>query len=87
MRLRSCIKCGKLQNFVEKYHPYKAVAVWAMNVFNDNAKSHFQEILKMRQNQVSLSRLLVKVAWKEKDSTEQIDSSDSISDSESRPTQ
>jgi hypothetical protein len=37
-----------------------------------------------RQRQVSLDRFLVKVAQKEKEST---DSSDSVSDNESRPTQ
>ena len=59
----------------------------AMNLFNDNAMSHFLKILKRRQKQVSLDRFLVKVARKEKDSIEPIDSSDVISDSESRPTQ
>ena len=34
-----------------------------------------------------LDRFLVKVAQKEKDSIESIDSNDSVSDSESRPTQ
>jgi hypothetical protein len=38
----------------------------------------------MRQKQVSLDMFLVKVAQKEKEWT---DSSDSVSDSESRPTQ
>jgi hypothetical protein len=37
-----------------------------------------------RQKQVPLDRFLVKVAQKEKEST---DSSDSVSDNESRPTQ
>jgi hypothetical protein len=69
-----------VQTFVEKHHPSKAVAVRAMNLFNDNAMSYFHEILKRRQKQVSLDRFLVKVAQKEKEST---DSSDSISDSES----
>ena len=57
-----------------------------MNLFNDNAMSHFHEILKRRQKQVSWDRFLVKIAQKE-DSIETIDSSDSISDSESSPTQ
>jgi hypothetical protein len=38
----------------------------------------------IRQKQVSLDRFLVKVAQKENEST---DSSDSVSDNESRPTQ
>ena len=82
-----CKMWETVQNFVEKHHPNKAVVVWAINLFNDNAMSHFCEILKRRQKQVSLDRFLVKVAWKEKDSIEPIDSSDSISDSESHPTQ
>jgi hypothetical protein len=55
-----------------------------MNLFNDNAKSYFREILKRRQKQVSLDRFLVKVTQKEKEST---DSSDSVSDNEIRHTQ
>lgn len=82
-----CKMWEKVQNFVEKHHPNKAVAVRAMNLFNENAMSHFCEILKRRQKQMSLDRFPVKVAQKEKDSIEPIDSSDSISDSESRPTQ
>ena len=76
-----------VQNFVEKHQPNKVVAVQVMNLFNDNAMSHFCKILKRRQNQVSLDRFLVKVAQKEKDATETIDSSDSVSDSEGCPTQ
>ena len=76
-----------VQDFVGKHHPNNAVAVWTMNLFNDNAMSHFCKIFKRRQKQVSLDRFLVKVARKERYSIETIDSSDSISDSESRPTQ
>ena len=88
MRLGRCVKCMKQskQTFVEKHHPNKAVAVRAMNLFNDSARSHFCKILKRRQKQVSLDRFLITVSWKEKDSIEPTDSSDSISDSESRPT-
>jgi hypothetical protein len=73
-----------VQTFVEKHHPSKAVAVRAMNLFNDNAMSYFFEILKRRQKQMSLDRFLVKVQQKAKVST---DSSDSVSDNESCPTQ
>jgi type III secretory pathway component EscR len=65
-----------VQNFVEKQHPNKAVAVRAMNIFNDNAMSRFREILKRRQKQQSLDRFLVKVA--RKDSSESTGDSDSI---------
>lgn len=44
-----CKMWETVQNFVEKHHPNKAVAVRAMNLFNDNAMSHFREILKRRQ--------------------------------------
>ena len=74
-----------VQNFVEKHHPNKAAAVLVMNLFNDNAMSHFHQILKRRQKQVSLDRSFVIFAWIEKDSVEPIESSDSIR--ESRPTQ
>jgi hypothetical protein len=73
-----------VQKFVEKRHPSEAVAVRAMNLFNDNAMSYFHEILKRRQKQESLDRFLVKAVQKEKEST---DSSDSVSDNESHPTQ
>jgi hypothetical protein len=65
-----------VQNFVEKYHPNKAVAVRVMNIFNDSAMSHFREILKRRQKQQSLDRFLVKVA--RKGSSEPRGDSDSI---------
>ncbi|XP_019512623.1 PREDICTED: tigger transposable element-derived protein 1-like [Hipposideros armiger] len=81
-----CKMWETVQNFVEKHHPNKAAAVRAMNLFNENAMSHFREILKRREKQASLDRILVKVARKEKDSIEPIDSKDSVSDSESRPT-
>jgi hypothetical protein len=50
-----------VQKFVEKHHPSKAVAVRAMNLFNDNAMLYFHEILKRRQKQVSLDRSLLKL--------------------------
>jgi hypothetical protein len=62
-----CKMWEKVQKFVEKHHPSKAVAVRMMNLFNDNARSYFCEILiKRRQKQVSLDRFFVKVAQKEK---------------------
>jgi hypothetical protein len=69
-----------VQTFVAKHHPSKAVAVRAMKLFNDNAMSNFREILKRGQKQVLLDSFLVKVAQKEKESTDS-------SDSGSRPTQ
>jgi hypothetical protein len=74
----SCIHnlAGFVQNFVEKHHPNKAVTVRAINIFNDNAMSHFREILKRRQKKQSLERFLVKGA--RKDSSEATGNSDSI---------
>lgn len=60
MRLQRFVKCEKLTNFVEKQEQDKAVAVHRMNLFKDNAVSHFYEILKGQENQVSLHRFLVK---------------------------
>jgi hypothetical protein len=77
-----CKMWETVQEFVEKHHQSKAVAVRAMNLFNDNAMSFFREILKRRQKQVSLDRFLVKQI--ENEST---DSSDSVSDNKSHPTQ
>jgi hypothetical protein len=39
-----------VQEFIEKHHPSKAVAMRVMNLLKDNAMSFFCEILKMRQN-------------------------------------
>lgn len=78
---------GREQNFVEKYHPNKAVAVQAMNLFKDNAMSHFHETLQRRQRQMSLDRFFVKASQEEKDFIEPIDSRDSIHESENCPTQ
>ena len=38
-----CTMWETVQNFVEKNHPNKAVAVWVTNLFNDNAMSHFRK--------------------------------------------
>ena len=81
MRLGRCVKCGKQCKILLKAPLNKAVAVRAINLFNDNAMSHFHGILKRRQKQVLLHRFPVK------DSIEPVDSSDSVSDSESHPTQ
>ena len=81
-----CKMWETVQNFVGKNRSHKAVAVRAMHLFN-KAMSHFREILKRRQKQVSLDRFLIKAACKEKDSIKLTDSRDSLSDSESCPTQ
>jgi hypothetical protein len=68
--------CETVQNFVEKHHPNKAVAARAMNIFNDNAMSHFREILKWRQKQQLFGSFFVKVAGK--DSSEPTGDSDPL---------
>ncbi|GBN32809.1 hypothetical protein AVEN_175137-1 [Araneus ventricosus] len=45
---------------IEKHHPNKAVAVRASNLFYDNAVSHFGQLLKRRQKQMSLDSFLLK---------------------------
>ena len=44
-----CKMWETVKHSVEKHHPNKAAAVRAMNLFNDNAMSHFREILKRMQ--------------------------------------
>ncbi|KAM4642474.1 uncharacterized protein O3C94_016790 [Discoglossus pictus] len=56
-----CSKWVELQNFVEKYHPDNSVASRVVDLFNDQTMSHFRNILKRRQKQLSLHRFLVKV--------------------------
>ena len=50
----------ELQNFIEKHHPNKEVSGRAINLFNENALSHFRDMLKRREKQISLDRFLVK---------------------------
>ena len=46
------------ENFVEKHHLNKEVSGRCMNLFHDNAISHFRGILKQRWKQVSDNFLL-----------------------------
>ncbi|XP_033011520.1 tigger transposable element-derived protein 1-like [Lacerta agilis] len=55
-----CAKWAEVQSFVEKYHPDKAAVSHATNTFNDNAISHFRQILKHRQKQISTGKKLVR---------------------------
>ena len=55
--------CGKwveIQNFVEKYHPDKALPSQNVDLFNEKTMSHFRNILKHTQKQVSFDRFLDK---------------------------
>lgn len=72
---------------LERNHHNKAVAVRAMTVFNDNVTTHFCKILKRREKQVPLDRVLFKVVQKEKGPTEQVDSSESIDGTGACPAQ
>ncbi|UYV71872.1 hypothetical protein LAZ67_9000820 [Cordylochernes scorpioides] len=49
-----CKMWETVQLFVAKHHPNKPAALRATDQFNDNAMSHFREILKKRQKQQSL---------------------------------
>ena len=55
-----CAKWGEVQSFVERYHPDKAVASRSINIFNDNAKCYFRNILKRRQKQITMDNFLVR---------------------------
>jgi hypothetical protein len=47
-----CKMWETVHKFVEKHHPSKAVAVRAMNLFNNDAMSYFREILKRKQKRL-----------------------------------
>ncbi|PNF19234.1 hypothetical protein B7P43_G08212 [Cryptotermes secundus] len=47
-------------SYIEKHRPNKAVAMRTTNLFNDNAVSHFHQILKRRQKQMSLDIFILK---------------------------
>ncbi|UYV83402.1 hypothetical protein LAZ67_23000901 [Cordylochernes scorpioides] len=51
-----CKMWETVQLFVAKHHPNKPAALRATDQFNDNAMSHFREILKKRQKQQSLDQ-------------------------------
>ena len=55
-----CEKWCEVQSFVERYHPNKAVASRTINIFNDNAMSHFRNILKRNQKHISSNKNLVR---------------------------
>ncbi len=57
-----CSKWSELQEFVEKHHPNNVVANRAINLFNDNAMSHFRKFLPQRKRQISLDRFFVRKA-------------------------
>nr|XP_034981426.1 glutamate-rich protein 5 isoform X1 [Zootoca vivipara]XP_034981427.1 glutamate-rich protein 5 isoform X1 [Zootoca vivipara] len=57
---KMCAKWAEVQSFVEKYHPDKAAASRATNTFNDNAMSHFRQILKHRKKQISIEKMIVR---------------------------
>jgi hypothetical protein len=53
-----CKMWETVQKFVEKHHPSKAMAMRALNPFNDNTISYFSEILKRRQKRHWIGSLL-----------------------------
>ncbi|GBM75616.1 hypothetical protein AVEN_101309-1 [Araneus ventricosus] len=50
-------------SYIEKHHPNIAVAMRARNLFYDNAVSHFCQILKRWQKQMSLDSFLLKINY------------------------
>uniref|UniRef100_A0A8C5PXM0 HTH CENPB-type domain-containing protein n=1 Tax=Leptobrachium leishanense TaxID=445787 RepID=A0A8C5PXM0_9ANUR len=65
-----CKMWETVKNFVAKHHPNKAVAVRTINLFNDNAMSHFHQMLKRGKRKCPLHNLLKSLK----------DSSDPVSD-------
>ncbi|UYV71284.1 hypothetical protein LAZ67_8002500 [Cordylochernes scorpioides] len=59
-----CKMWETVQLFVAKHHPNKPAALRATDQFNDNAMSHFREILKKRQKQQSLDQFFDKIERK-----------------------
>lgn len=59
--IREMLKAWEsVASYIEKHHPNNEVAIRAANLFNDNAVSHFRQILKRRQKQMSLDTFLLK---------------------------
>ena len=59
--IREMLKAWEtVASYIEKYHPNIEVAMRAKNLINDNAVSHFYQILKRRQKQMCLDSFLVK---------------------------
>lgn len=54
-----CSNWSELQEFVGKHHPNKVLANRAINLFNDNAMSHFRKILQQIKRQMSLDQIIV----------------------------
>ncbi|XP_068250614.1 tigger transposable element-derived protein 1-like [Palaemon carinicauda] len=77
-----------LQNFVVKHHQDEALAGQAVNLFTDNAMSHFHTILKKKENQPSLDGFLIKDKCKSVNEYDKLSKkhklSDSVNDGECR---
>ncbi|PNF35334.1 hypothetical protein B7P43_G02588 [Cryptotermes secundus] len=59
--IREMLKAWEtVATYIEKHQPNNAVAMHATNFFDDNAVSHFHQILNRRQKQMSLDSFLVK---------------------------
>lgn len=53
-------KWGETQSFTERYHPDKEATNCTINLFHGNAVFHSRQVLKCRQKQTPLGRLLVR---------------------------
>ena len=59
--IREMLKAWEsVSSYVKKHHPNQTEAIRATELFNDNAVSHFQQILKRRQKQTTLDTFLIK---------------------------
>ena len=53
-------KLGKVQLFLEKYHPDTMLANRTVQFFNDNAMMNFRKMLQPRQRRLTLDMFLAK---------------------------
>lgn len=59
--IREMLKAWEsVASYIKKHHPNQTVSKRATDLFNDNAVSHFQQILKRRQKQTTLDSFFLK---------------------------
>lgn len=63
-------KWNDVQEFIEKHHSNKTVAIRTVNLMNDNVMSQFRKVLQNRRRQITLDRFLLKSAQQEEKAEE-----------------
>ena len=63
-------KWNDVQEFIEKHHSNKTVAIRTVNLMNDNVMSQFRKVLQNRTRQITLDHFLLKSAQQEEDAEE-----------------